>query len=92
MERPTLEAYQLAERKAAREEGRRGFLVHASITVVVAIVLVVLNVTIATGFPWSVFAVAGMGIGVFMHWYFGLVRGEELMQRHQQDVERRTAA
>ena len=92
MSKPALEAYQLAEREAAHEESRRGVRVHAVITVAVSIALVILNVTVASQFPWSVFAVAGMGIGLFMHWYFGVVRGDEFMERHQQDIEHRIAA
>ena len=92
MTSPSLVAYQTAERKAAHEESRRGVVVHGVITLLVAIGLVVLNVTVATGFPWSAFAVGGMAIGVFMHWYFGYVRGDEFTAKHQQDIKRRAAA
>ena len=51
----------------------------------------ILNVTVASQFPWSIFAVAGIGIDLFMHWYFGVVHRDEFMCRHQQDIEHRTA-
>ena len=67
---------------------------HSHIWVLLAyeIGLVVLNVTVATGFPWSAFAVGGMTIGLFMHWFFGYVHGDEFMQKHQRDIEHRAAA
>jgi hypothetical protein len=88
----TLESYQHAERKRALEESRRGFFIHAAITVVVLIGLIVLNVTVASEFPWAIFPVVGMSIGLFMHWYFGVARGEEMMRRHQREIEQRAAA
>jgi uncharacterized membrane protein len=92
MSKPTVEVYQHAEREAAQTESRRGFRVHAVVTVAVSLALVILNMTIASQFAWSIFAVAGMGIGLFMHWFFGVVHGDESMQRHQQDIEHRAAA
>jgi len=91
MSKPTLEAYKLAEKQAAHEESRRGFGVHAVITVAVSVALVIVNVTVASQFPWSIFAVVGMSIGLFMHWYLGVVRGDEFIERHQQDIEHRLA-
>ena len=31
--------------------------------------VVLLNVFVATGFPWSIFVILGTGLGVFFHWY-----------------------
>lgn len=88
----TLAAYQDAERKAAVTEGRRGFDIHAVITLLVSIGLVVLNITVASEFPWAIFPVVGMGIGLFAHWYFGMQRAEEMIRAHQSDIEHRAAA
>ena len=60
MRQLTLAEYQEAERNVALEEGRRGLTIHAVITVLVAIGLIVLNITVATEFPWSIFPVIGM--------------------------------
>jgi hypothetical protein len=62
------------------------------VTAAVSVVLVVLNLTVATGFPWSPFPVAGMGIGLFFHWYFGLRRGAKELRRHQDTIERDATA
>ena len=84
--------YQRAELLAAREEGRRGLTVHAVITAVVCVGLVVLNVTIASEFPWAIFPVIGMSIGLAAHWYFGVRHGDETLRHHQEDIEHRAAA
>lgn len=92
MRQLTLAEYQEAERNMALEEGRRGLTIHAVITVLVAIGLIVLNITVATEFPWSIFPVVGMTIGLAAHWYFGLRHGDETMRHHQEDIEHRAAA
>ncbi len=88
----SLSAYQEAERQAAREEGRRGLIVHAVITAIVCVGLVILNVTVASEFPWAIFPVVGMTIGVLAHWYFGVLRSDELVRHHQEDIAHKTAA
>lgn len=86
-----LAAYQEAERAAAHEEGRRGFVVHAAITALVCVGLVVLNVFAASEFPWSIFPVIGMSIGLYVHWYFGIVNVDAAVREHQQQIERKAA-
>ena len=88
----TLDAYQQAERTVALEEGRRGWAVHAAITAAVCVALVIVNVFVADEFPWSVFPVVGMGIGLFAHWYFGVARSDEMVRHHQLEIEQRAAA
>jgi 2TM domain-containing protein len=84
-----LESYKQAERKLAVQEERHGFAVHAVITAFVSVALIVVNVFVASEFPWAVFPVAGMSSGLFVHWYFGVARAEELMHRHQEEIEHR---
>lgn len=84
----TLEVYKAEERHMAAHEARRGVRIHAFVTVVVVVALAVVNVFVASEFPWSVFPAFGMGLGLWFHWYFGLHRGEEFMARHQDEVER----
>lgn len=88
----TLAAYQEAERAVALEEGRRGWSVHAAITAAVCVALVIVNVFVADEFPWSIFPVVGMGIGLFAHWYFGVVRSDDMVRHHQLEIEQRAAA
>ena len=65
---------------------------HAAITVLVCAAVIVINVVAAPEFPWSVFPVVGMVLGLFLHWWFGYRHVEEMIQRHQADIERRALA
>ena len=91
MANPTLEAYKKAEVVAAREEGHRGFTVHLFVTLVVWAILVAVNVFVASDFPWAVFPIAGMTIGLLAHWYFGVVHVADSVEQHQRDIERSAA-
>jgi hypothetical protein len=88
MAETTLQLYKEQERLLAARGARHGFRVHGVVTLVVIAALVAINVLIAPEFPWSAFAAAGMLLGLFFHWYFGVHRGDEFVQRHQMDVER----
>jgi amino acid transporter len=88
----SLDAYEEAERRLARVEGRRGIVVHGIITAVVSVALILVNVFVAPGFPWSAFAVGGMLIGLGFHYYFGWLHVEENLTDHQRSVELRAGA
>lgn len=84
----TLELYQREERRLAAKQARHGFRVHALATFAVIAALAVVNVFVAPQFPWSAIAAAGMLLGLWFHWYFAVHRGDELLLRHQDEVER----
>ena len=65
--------------------------VAGAVTVVVCLGLVLVNIFVASEFPWAVFPALGMSIGVWFHWYFGVRHGDEFMRRHQEDIEREAA-
>jgi hypothetical protein len=88
----TLQDYEKAERLIAREEAGVGLTVHGIVTLLVATLLVVLNITIAGGFPWSAFAVGGMLVGLAAHWWFGFTKLDDQMRRQQRRTEARAAA
>lgn len=46
---------------------------------------------VADEFPWAIFPVVGMGIGLFAHWYFGVAHVEATVRSHQHDIERLAA-
>jgi hypothetical protein len=83
----SLDRYEEAERSLAKVEAKRGVVVHAVITAIVSVVLISVNVFLASEFPWSVFAVVGMGAGLGFHYVFGLLRVEENVESHQHRVE-----
>jgi hypothetical protein len=86
----TVADYEAAERDLAEAEGRRGLIVHAVVTVVVSLALIVINVLVASQFPWSPFPVLGMGIGLFMHWV-GIRSLVPSLKARQLSIERRAA-
>lgn len=83
----SLDRYQAEERRMALTHARRGLRFHAMVSFLVCVGLVLLNVFVASEFPWSVFPVMGMSIGVAFHWFFGVRHGEDLLRHHQADVE-----
>jgi len=84
----TLEQYERAEQEIAKHETLIGLKVHALITLLVWAVLIPVNVFAAPDFPWSIFVVAGMGIGLFFHW-FGYRHAAEDMTARQHKIEER---
>jgi hypothetical protein len=87
----TLQDYEQAERLMAHEGARVGITVHGIITVLVSALLLVLNLTVAQGFPWSAFAIAGMAIGLGTHWWFGYHNLDTHLTAQQQKTEARAA-
>jgi hypothetical protein len=85
----SLKDYQRAEREASITQARIGIWAHAAVTVLVCAAVIAINVVVAPEFPWSVFPVAGMTLGLFLHWWFGYRHLEEMIQRHQAEIERR---
>jgi uncharacterized membrane protein YdbT with pleckstrin-like domain len=83
----TLRQYESAEKQVAAVDARRGMAIHTIITLIVCAALILVNVLVAPEFPWSVFAVAGMLIGVGAHYLFGVRRLGESVEAHQRKVE-----
>jgi hypothetical protein len=84
----TAEGYQQADRELALREARHGFKIHAAIYTLVILGLVTLNVLLVlltdAAFFWFPFPLVGWGIGLTMHYLFG-VRGaeREIAARHR---------
>jgi hypothetical protein len=85
---PTLAQYEQAERDLSLHEAGIGLRIHAFITVVVWAALIPINVIVAPEFPWVVFPIAGMALGLFFHW-FGYRHAEADIRRRQADLELR---
>lgn len=87
----TLQDYERAERAMAHEEARVGITVHGIVTIAVSVLFLVLNLTVAQGFPWAAFAIAGMVIGFGTHWWFGYRNLDAHLAAQQQKTEARAA-
>jgi hypothetical protein len=88
----TVEDYKRADRDLEREQARRGFTIHAIVYAVVMTGLIILNLTVATEFPWAVFPLIGWGIGLTMHYLFGLRWADKAISDRQTRIEQRAAA
>lgn len=86
----TLEGYEQAEREITLRGAAIGLRVHALVTLAVWAVLIPINFTVADGFPWSIFVVGGMAIGLFRHW-FGYRRAGIDIRRRQRRIEAHAA-
>ena len=88
----TLEDYKRADRQLEREEARRGFIIHAIVYAVVMTGLIILNLTVATGFPWAVFPLVCWGFGLTLHYLFGVRWVGKVITDRQAKVEQRATA
>lgn len=62
--------------KAPLTQGQRqlGFRIHAMVFVPVILAQMIINYIIG-GYPWSLWTLAGWGIGLLAHWFFVLGPG-----------------
>jgi hypothetical protein len=82
----TLGQYEQAERDLTMRETRTALRVHAVVTVLVSVFLVLINVFVASEFPWVIFPVVGMAIGLYFHW-LGYRRADADVRRRQGQIE-----
>ena len=83
--------YKRADRQLEHQEARRGFTIHAIVYALVMTGLIILNLTVATEFPWAVFPLIGWGIGLTMHYLFGLRWADKTITDRQARIEQRAA-
>lgn len=87
----TLRDYEEAERQLTRKEERQGFRIHAAIYLLVNLLLFGINMAVITrtgeDFVWFVFPLVFWGIGLAMHYYFGVRAFELNMTARQQRIE-----
>ena len=54
--------------------------------------LIILNLTVATEFPWALFPLVGWGIGLTLHYLFGLRWVNKAISDRQARIEQRATA
>lgn len=87
----TLDDYEKAQRAMAQEGATTGVVVHGIFTLLVSAALIIINILLAPGFPWSAFAVGGMVLGLLAHGWFGYVKLDDQLTKQQQETEARAA-
>jgi hypothetical protein len=88
----TLEDYKQADRDLERQDARRGFTIHAIVYGLVMTGLIILNLTVATEFPWALFPLIGWGIGLTAHYLYGLRWADKTITDRQTRIQQRAAA
>jgi 2TM domain len=73
MEGITLQDYERAETEIRAQDGLMSFYIHAAVYVLVNILLIVLNLVYVPDFLWFFFPLIGWGIGLTMHFLFGVL-------------------
>jgi hypothetical protein len=88
----TVEDYKQADRHLEHQDARRGFTIHAIVYGLVMTGLIILNLTVATEFPWALFPLVGWGVGLTLHYLFGLRWADKAITDRQTRIEQRAAA
>ena len=79
----TLEDYKRVDRQLERKGARRGFTIHAIVYVVVLTGLIILSVTLGDVFPWAGLPMAWWGVGLTLHYLYGVRRVDKTMSGRQ---------
>jgi hypothetical protein len=85
----TLAAYKQAEAQLRIEEGRIGFASHAIIYVLVNALLIVLNLLVVPGVLWFFYPLITWGIGLGLHYLFGVRWIGKVIEDREAKVEYR---
>ena len=88
----TLEDYKRADRQLERKGARRGFTIHAIVYGVVMTGLIILSVTLGDVFPWAGLPMACWGVGLTLHYLYGVRRVDKTISGRQAQIEQRAAA
>jgi hypothetical protein len=83
----TLTDYQKANRKMRKGQAKIGFMAHLAAYIGVNTLLITVNLLFVPTFYWFVFPLIGWGIGVTMHYIFGVRRLEEQLMAEESKIE-----
>jgi hypothetical protein len=79
--------YQEAYREVMTREERKGFAIHRLVYICVNAVLIAVNLIFAREFMWFVFPLVGWGIGLTMHYVFGVRKLEQSLREKERRAE-----
>ncbi|WP_202319021.1 2TM domain-containing protein [Archaeoglobus neptunius] len=85
----TLEDYKKAYREIRKEEEKRGFLVHLAVYLLVNAMLIVINLIYSPEAIWFIYPLIGWGIGISMHYLFGVHWLERTLEEREAKAEYR---
>jgi 2TM domain len=84
----SVEKYKKAYRRLMEKKAKTGFKVHAIVYGVVNAGLIVLNLVTEPQSIWFFFPLAGWGIGLGCHYYFGVRKYPEHLEEEEREAER----
>lgn len=87
MENMTVEKYKSRSREIEMKEAKKGLIAHAAVISAVSIVLGAVNLTFTPEFPWFIFPVLGMSIGVAVHYVFGVRLAPIFLEDKERRIE-----
>jgi 2TM domain len=88
----TLEDYKRVDRQWERQRARRGFTIHAIAYAVVLAGLIILSLTLGDVFPWAGLPMALWGVGLTLHYLYGVRWVDKTISGRQAQIEQRAAA
>ncbi len=84
----TVQDYERAERALALEWARRGFTVHEATYAIANICLILINLLVVPDYIWFYFPLLFWGLGLLMHYVFGLRQAGRVIAERQAQIER----
>ena len=88
----TLEDYKRVDRQLERKRARRGFTIHAIVYALVMTGLIILSVTVGDVFPWAGLPMAWWGVGLTLHYLYGVRWVDKTISGRQAQIEQQAAA
>ena len=88
----TLEDYQRVDRQLERNRARRGVAIHAIVYAVVLTGLIIVSITLGDVFPWAGLPLACWGVGLTLHYLYGVRWVDKPISGRQAQIEQRDAA
>ena len=85
----SLEEYKKAYREIRKEEEKRGFLIHLVVYTLVNAMLITINVLYSPEAVWFFYPLIGWGIGLSIHYLFGVHWLEKTLEEREAKAEYR---
>ncbi len=83
----TAEEYKSRSREYEMNEARKGLIAHGAVIAAVSVGLTAVNLTFTPQFPWCIFPILGMSIGVAIHYLFGVRLGPKFLEDRERRIE-----
>ncbi|MEN4007376.1 MAG: 2TM domain-containing protein [Methanobacteriaceae archaeon] len=85
----SLEEYKKSYREVVKEEEKQSFLVHLVVYVLVNAMLIAINLIYTPEVVWFFYPLIGWGIGISMHYLFGVRWLEKELEEREAKAEYR---